>query len=91
MKSMWPPLAAIFFMTYLYRAGGGGPWPPRHPLDPLLEFSFFTKDVFSKLLLQRLLFPEHLLCLHAHAKMVPNQNGIKMEPKPSSNQEAEPR
>ena len=22
MKSMWPPLAAIFFMTYLYRAGG---------------------------------------------------------------------
>ena len=29
MKSMWPPLAAIFFMTYLYRAGG--PWPPRHP------------------------------------------------------------
>ena len=31
MKSMWPPLTAIFFMTYLYRAGGGGPWPPRHP------------------------------------------------------------
>ena len=26
MKSMWPPLAAIFFMTYLYRAGGA--WPP---------------------------------------------------------------
>ena len=23
MKSMWPPLAAIFFMTCLYRAGGG--------------------------------------------------------------------
>ena len=23
MKSMWPPLAAIFFMTYLYRAWGG--------------------------------------------------------------------
>ena len=22
MKSMWPPLVAIFFMTYLYRAGG---------------------------------------------------------------------
>ena len=22
MKSMWPPLTAIFFMTYLYRAGG---------------------------------------------------------------------
>ena len=29
MKSMWLPLAAIFFMTYLYRAGGA--WPPRHP------------------------------------------------------------
>ena len=24
MKSIWLPLAAIFFMTYLYRAGGGG-------------------------------------------------------------------
>ena len=22
MKSMWPPLAAIFFMTYFHRAGG---------------------------------------------------------------------
>ena len=30
MKFMWPQLAAIFFMTYLYRAGGGA-WPPRHP------------------------------------------------------------
>ena len=29
MKSMWMPLVAICFMTYLYRAGG--PWPPRHP------------------------------------------------------------
>ena len=28
MKSMWPPLAAIFFMTYFYRGGT--------PLDPLL-------------------------------------------------------
>ena len=34
MKSMWLPLVVIFFMTYLYRAGGA--WPPRHPLDPLL-------------------------------------------------------
>ena len=29
MKSMRPPLAAIFFMTYFHRAGG--PWPPRPP------------------------------------------------------------
>ena len=29
MKSMWLPLAAIFFMTYLYRAGG--PMAPSHP------------------------------------------------------------
>ena len=32
MKSMWPPSAAIFFMTYFYRARGGhgplGPPPP---------------------------------------------------------------
>ena len=24
------------FMTYLYRAGGGGAWPPLHPPDQLL-------------------------------------------------------
>ena len=36
MKAMWPPLAAIFFMTYLYRAGGGGHGPLGTPLDPLL-------------------------------------------------------
>ena len=35
MKSMWPPLAAIFFMTYLYRAGGTMA-PSAPPLDPLL-------------------------------------------------------
>ena len=35
MKSMRPPLVAIFFMTYFHRAGG--PWPPRPPLDPLLR------------------------------------------------------
>ena len=36
MKSMWPPLAAIFFMTYLYRAGGAMA-PSLPPLDPLLN------------------------------------------------------
>ena len=37
MKSMWPPLAAIFFMTYFYRAWGeGGMAPSAPPLDPLL-------------------------------------------------------
>ena len=34
MKSMWLPLAAIFFMTYLYRVGGHGPLGA--PLDLLL-------------------------------------------------------
>ena len=34
MKSMWPPLVAIFFMTYFYRAGGG--MAPSAPPDPLL-------------------------------------------------------
>ena len=29
MKSMQPPSAAIFFMTYFYRTGA--PWPPRAP------------------------------------------------------------
>ena len=49
MKSIWPPSAAIFFMTYLYRAGGGGggEWPPRHPLDPLLLPFVFLKGKTS--------------------------------------------
>ena len=36
MKSMWPPLVAIFFMTYFYRAGNMAPSPPPPP-DPLLQ------------------------------------------------------
>ena len=35
MKSMRPPLVAIFFMTNFYRAGGMAPSPP--PPDPLLR------------------------------------------------------
>ena len=31
MKSMWLPLVVIFFMTYLYRAGGGGVAPSAPP------------------------------------------------------------
>ena len=37
MKSMWPPLVAIFFMTCLYRAGGGE-WPHRHPSGSATEW-----------------------------------------------------
>ena len=37
MKSMWPPLVAIFFMTFLFYVQGRGAMAPRHPpLDPLL-------------------------------------------------------
>ena len=36
MKSMRPPLAAIFFMINFYRAGGGGGMASSAPLDPLL-------------------------------------------------------
>ena len=35
MKSMRPPLVAIFYMTYFHRAGR--PWPPHPPPDPLLH------------------------------------------------------
>ena len=48
MKSMRPPLAAIFFMTYFYRARGG-PWPPRPPLDPLLKISYSTHVCLAQL------------------------------------------
>ena len=44
MKSMHPPLAAIFFMTFFYRAGR--PWSPRHPpgsaTDPPLNLDIST-------------------------------------------------
>ena len=36
MKSMWPLLAAIFFMAFFYRAGGGSMAPLPSPLDSLL-------------------------------------------------------
>ena len=52
MKSMRPPSAAIFFMTYFYRARGGH--GPLAPLDPLLEtgqlgkaLSYFWGQVMS--------------------------------------------
>ena len=35
-KFMRPPSVAIFFITYFYRAGGGGHDPLGPPLDPLL-------------------------------------------------------
>ena len=45
MKSMWPPLAAIFFMSYLYRAVGGH-GPSASPLDLLLKV---IKKLLSKI------------------------------------------
>ena len=48
MKSMWPPLLAIFFMTYFYRALGGA-MAPRHPLpDPLLHINPFQVKLHCK-------------------------------------------
>ena len=46
-KSMWLPLAAIFFMTYLYRAGGGWAWPPRHPPGSATDVVLFTTEISS--------------------------------------------
>ena len=49
MKSMWPPSAMIFFMTYFYRARGAmatpNPPPPGSVTDakvltPLIKFNF---------------------------------------------------
>ena len=43
MKSMWLPLAAIFFMTYLYRDGGGemAPSVPPGSVTGLTVFRLF--------------------------------------------------
>ena len=46
MKSMQPPLADIFFMTYFYRAGV--PWPPCPP-DPLLSNGKVWKTIATKI------------------------------------------
>ena len=40
MKSMWPPLAVIFFMTYFYRDREGH--GHLGPLDPLLQWPDYT-------------------------------------------------
>ena len=70
MKSMWPPLAAIFFMTNFYRAGGAmapsatpgsstAPLLPRQLVDPPPALSQCTM----------LKHPAHsfsLLTLHGH-------------------------
>ena len=37
MKSIWLPLAAIFFMTYFYRTGGGMPPRIRYWVNPYLD------------------------------------------------------
>ena len=51
-KSMWSPLAAIFFMTYFYRAGGGmaPSSPPGSATGVFLCFMFIkTKKGFTYL------------------------------------------
>ena len=49
MKSIFPPLAAIFLMTYFYRTGGGGAWPPRPPwiryYPPLTRMTDVSKNI----------------------------------------------
>ena len=45
MKSMRPPLVAIFFMTHFHRARG---MAPQHPLDPLLGLFHCCHFVLGK-------------------------------------------
>ena len=58
MKSMWPPLAAIFFMTYLYRAvGGHGPLGTPLPGSATDSSRFWGRrrvDTFLSLMSQEL-------------------------------------
>ena len=51
MKSMRPPLSAIFFMIYFYRAGGGGErhGPSARLPDPLLVVKVRISVLFSNL------------------------------------------
>ena len=39
MKSIWPPLVTIFFMTYLYRTGGGYGTLDPPPLGSVTDLS----------------------------------------------------
>ena len=52
MKSMRPPLAAIFFMTYLSRAGGGhGPLaPPGSATDIVTGRKFPMADMYLRVI-----------------------------------------
>ena len=45
MKSMLPPSADIFLMTYFYRVGGGA-WPPRSATGNLNNFHAGTRHVY---------------------------------------------
>ena len=45
MKSMWPLLAANFFITYFHRAGRWGGMAPSVPLDPLLLGTVLLKNL----------------------------------------------
>ena len=47
MKSIRPPLLAIFFMTNLYRTGGMAPSLP--PLDPLLIYVEACSVIFTQI------------------------------------------
>ena len=42
-----PRIAAIFFLTYFYRPGGGA-WPPWPPPDPLLHGPYNLKNNKAK-------------------------------------------
>ena len=45
-KSMWPPLVAIFLMTYFYRASR--PWPPRPPASTTAvsgKYRFISRNI----------------------------------------------
>ena len=48
MKSVWPPLVAIFFMTYFYRAGGHAPLSPPSTTQKYQKCSLFCSDLLQQ-------------------------------------------
>ena len=57
LKSMRPPLVAIFFMTYFHRARGG-PWPPRPPPGSATAGSIYPKACVGTYFIFLAIFPK---------------------------------
>ena len=73
MKSTWPPLAAIFFMTYFHRAGGGMvPFRPPWICYCISQFFFVFLNGLRQYVKSQC---DNVMCTHSlQHKFITNEN-----------------